>query len=69
MLISWGKKVITTETNMYNSVTIHLIKELLSETFLSNMSLLIVSVGVCIFVALSVWMFVAGANKVEGTMR
>ena len=24
--------------------------------------------GVCIFVALYVWMFVAGANKVEGTM-
>ena len=24
--------------------------------------------GVCILVALYVWMFVAGANKVEGTM-
>ena len=26
-------------------------------------------VSVCIFLALSVWMCVAGANKVEGTMR
>ena len=50
---------------------------MVSETFLSNMSLLsyfwkkcsyVSGLGVCIFVALYVGMFVAGANKVEGTM-